>query len=112
MVGSVSFYDKEGERLHTIYTAAAPEYGKEIFFNRLHLEIDRAKKLYPNATCLGIADGAPNNWSFLESHTDMQVLDFWHASEYLSKASHALFKTGEEVKRKEWLEQRCHRSKT
>ena len=108
MVGSISFYDKEGERLHTTYTAAAPEYGKETFYKRLSLEISRAKKLYPIAASVGIADGAQSNWSFLELHTDKQVLDFWHASEYLSKASHALFKEGQEDKRKEWLDNRCH----
>ena len=29
MTGSISLYDKHGERLHTIYVGAAPEYGKE-----------------------------------------------------------------------------------
>jgi hypothetical protein len=32
MTGSLSLYDKHGERLHTIYVGAAPEYGKETFF--------------------------------------------------------------------------------
>ena len=35
MVGSISLYDKEGERHHTIYVAATPEYGKETFFQRM-----------------------------------------------------------------------------
>jgi hypothetical protein len=29
MVGTISLYDAEGERQHTTYIAAAPEYGKE-----------------------------------------------------------------------------------
>jgi hypothetical protein len=29
MVGTVSLYDREGERQHTIYLGAAPEYGKK-----------------------------------------------------------------------------------
>src|SRR3954468_22003761 len=29
MVGSISIFDKEGQRRHTIYLAATPEYGKE-----------------------------------------------------------------------------------
>jgi hypothetical protein len=33
MVGSISLYDKEGERLHTTYLAQSPEYGKETFYN-------------------------------------------------------------------------------
>jgi hypothetical protein len=35
MTGSLSLYDKHGERLHTIYVGAAPEYGKETFFDRM-----------------------------------------------------------------------------
>src|SRR3954469_14519602 len=31
MVGTLSFYDQEGERQHTIYLAATPEYGKAKF---------------------------------------------------------------------------------
>jgi hypothetical protein len=31
MTGSLSLYDKHGERLHTIYVGAAPEYGKKTF---------------------------------------------------------------------------------
>ena len=66
MVGTLSFYDLEGERQHTIYLAAAPEYGKREFSQRLAREIVRAKQHYPEARYLGIADGAPSNWSFLE----------------------------------------------
>src|SRR6185437_6548225 len=35
MVGTLSFYDKEGERQHTIHLAAAPEYGKAKFLGRM-----------------------------------------------------------------------------
>ena len=31
MTGSISLYDRHGERLHTIYLGAAPEYGKRRF---------------------------------------------------------------------------------
>jgi hypothetical protein len=47
---------------------------------------------------VGIADGAADNWTFLESHVKEQVLDFFHACEYLSKASKAAFKKSEEGK--------------
>jgi hypothetical protein len=33
MTGTISLYDKNGERLHTIYVGAAPEYGKQHFLN-------------------------------------------------------------------------------
>ena len=32
MTGTLTLYDKSGERLHTTYIAATPEYGKEKFF--------------------------------------------------------------------------------
>jgi hypothetical protein len=63
MVGTVSLYDSEGERQHTIYLGAAPEYGKKSFLERLEREIERAKKSYPEAKFVGIADGAETKWS-------------------------------------------------
>jgi hypothetical protein len=32
MVGTISLYDQAGERLHTAYIGATPEYGKRSFF--------------------------------------------------------------------------------
>jgi len=56
---------------------------------------------------VGIADGAKGNWQFLEKHTDVQVVDFWHASEYLGKAATVLF--GKDPKSREaWMEEQCH----
>ena len=57
MVGTVSLYDRDGERLHTIYVAATPEYGKESFYQRLGREIEHAQQLYPRAQLIGVADG-------------------------------------------------------
>jgi hypothetical protein len=34
MVGTLGLSNKDGERLHTVYTAATPEYGKLTFFER------------------------------------------------------------------------------
>jgi len=109
MVGTIAYYDKKGERLHTIYIAASPEYGKEIFFERFEREIKREKERYPNAESIGVADGAKDNWSFLEKHTSKQILDFWHAAEYLSEASLAVFpRKNDNDEREQWLEQQCH----
>ena len=56
MVGTISFYDREGERQHTIYLAATPEYGKATFLGRLEAEITHVKATYPEVHYLGIAD--------------------------------------------------------
>ena len=58
-------YDAEGERLHTTYIGAAPDYGKHTVLTRLTREIRHIKKLYPDALYIGIADGAADNWTFL-----------------------------------------------
>jgi len=106
MVGSISLYDKEGERLHTTYYAQAPEYGKEKFYSEFMKEIDLTRKLYFGKTYVGLADGAADNWKFLEPVVDIQVLDYFHATEYLTKVSNAAFKG--KLERKAWLEQACH----
>jgi hypothetical protein len=110
MVGTLSFYDREGERQHTIYLAATPEYGKAKFLGHLEEEIGRAKAKCPAARYVGIADGAKGNWEFLGQHTDVQVTDFWHAVEYLGKAAVVLYR-GHPQTRKAWLDEACHRLK-
>jgi len=112
MVGNISLYDMQGERLHTVYIGEAPEPGKSTFFQRLEREINQTKQHYPNAQYLGIADGAKSNWSFLQKHTDKQVLDFFHATEYLAQAAYAAYpnKT-DKPKRELWLHERCHQLK-
>jgi len=112
MVGSISLYDGDGKRQHTIYLGEAPEYGKASFKQRYEHEIGRVKATYPNALYLGIADGAKDNWTFLTPHTSRQLLDFYHATEYLAQASEAVYpqKTGK-AKRQQWLSTRCSQLK-
>jgi len=112
MVGTISLYNVEGKRQHTIYIGEAPEHGKGSFFQRLENEIKKIKKQYPNATYLGIADGAKNNWGFLEKHTSLQLLDFYHVTEYLANVAYAAYpgKT-DKPKRKIWLNEHCKKLK-
>ena len=93
---------------HTVYLGATPEYGKAKFLGRLEAEIARAKAKCPGAHYVGIADGAKGNWDFLGRHTDVQVTDFWHAAEYLGKATVVLYR-GHPHTREEWLDDACHR---
>lgn len=108
MVGSISLYDKEGERQHTLYLGATPEYGKEKFLNHLELEVEKIKKLYPKSTYVGVADGAKDNWFFLDKYTSVQITDFYHATEYLADVSAAIFSSKKESDRQKWLEEHCH----
>ena len=104
MCGTLSLYSANGDRLHTIYTASSPEYGKEGFMSKLSGEIAKLKRLYPQATYVGVADGAKENWCYLTQHTSAQILDFYHASEYLAGAAEALFPDSK-ARRKLWLYQ-------
>jgi len=110
MVGTISLYDALGERQHTIYIGATPEDGKAQFLERLEREIQRTKARYPQATSIGIADGAASNWQFLTRHTDEQILDFYHASGYLGAVAVALYPENL-TQQKQWLDQSCHQLK-
>ena len=76
----------------------------------MEAEIGRAKAKCPDAHYVGIADGAKGNWEFLGRHTDVQVMDFWHAAEYLGKAAAVLYR-GQPATREAWLDDACHRLK-
>jgi hypothetical protein len=106
MCGTLSLYGSKGERLHTIYAACAPEYGKGSFDAVMDMEIEKIKSKFPNVKYIGLADGAKNNWKYLEVKTSVQILDFFHATEHLAEVAQVMGKN--EVQRKEWLERACH----
>ena len=113
MTGTISLYDSRGERMHTTYIAATPEYGKEKFRTKMGREIERIKKRYPKVSVTGLGDGAKDNWSFLEPYCDRLVIDFWHVSEYVHKVADARW--GDAACHREekdaWLEGRLHELK-
>jgi hypothetical protein len=112
MAGTVSLYNQDGERLHTIYLGASPEYGKSKFLERLERTVYHVRLQYPDAKYVGIADGAKVNWDFLNKHTECQILDFYHATEYLTDVARAVHPGPKlEGKRKDWLSDACHRLK-
>ncbi len=106
MVGTIAFYDAAGERLHTIYVAAAPEHGKRTFLQRMDEEIARLKKRYNHARYVGISDGAGDFRPWLEKHTTTRVLDFWHLTEYLAEVAKVMF--ARKAQREQWMDARCH----
>ena len=110
MCGSITLYDPEGERLHTIYCAATPEYGKERFHEKFSREIERVKERFPEALYVGVADGARDNWVFLDPYTHRRIVDFYHAREYISKAATAIFGRDQES-RDAWVTDWSHRLK-
>ena len=112
MTGTISLYDDKGERLHTIYMGATPEYGKEKFLSRLDRELTRVKLLLPDRAYVGLADGAAENWAFLAPRTDRLILDFYHALEYVKQAANSIFPGVKRKKDREtWIDDRLHRLK-
>ena len=106
MCGTISLYDKKGDRLNTIYIANSTEYGKKEFKEKMDKEIIEIKKKFPKAKIIGVADGARENWKFFEKYTDSNILDFYHATEYLAKASKG-FHSRSIPKQKSWFEKAC-----
>ena len=86
--GTVSFHDAEGERLRTLYFARMPESGKPTLKVQLASEVAHIRQARPDIAVVAVADGAPDNWTFLESLSPQaQAVDFWHACEHLRTAS-------------------------
>jgi hypothetical protein len=74
---------------------------------RVTREAERARAEIAGARFIGLADGAEGYRDFLERHTELQVVDLWHAVEYLGEAAAVLFR-GQEGARRVWLDEMCH----
>ena len=75
----------------------------------MNTEIAKIKKRHPNVKYIGVADGAKDNWSFLEEK--IQITDLYHATEYITKISEAIFTKNQEKERQKRLYNRCHNLK-
>jgi hypothetical protein len=109
MNGTIALYNRAGERMHTIYVTCAPEYGKQSFEAVFDMEIARIKDTYPKVDYIGLGDGAKDNWTYLSTRSDVEILDFYHPTEYLSEISCLM--AGPQQTSREWLENACHQLK-
>ncbi len=110
MTGTISLHNAEGERLHTIYTGVAPESGKQSFDVVFSAEIKKIQaKFGESSTWVGIADGTADNWSFLERYTQVQTIDFYHATEYLAAYAKKAYRS--KKTRDAWRANACHELK-
>ncbi len=78
---TLSFCNAEGERLKTVRFARMPEAKKATLKSTVAAEVHAALAQRPTLTVVKVADGAPDNWTFLdtlapEGHA---VVDFFHA---------------------------------
>lgn len=91
--GTISYYDRDGERLATRRMARMPETHKATLKTQLSAEVMSALIQRPDLRVVKLADGTADNWSFLSDTLPFgnECLDFYHASEYLSKALAAAY---------------------
>jgi hypothetical protein len=85
--GAISFYDEAGERLVTRRLARMPEAKQATLKEQLRCELELVRTRRPNLVVVQVADGAANNWDYLDTLPgDHQVVDFYHAAEHLKRA--------------------------
>lgn len=85
-VGALVLYDCNGERLQTRRFGRMPEADKETLKRTLAAELKHIRELRPDLIVVAVSDGAPNNWSFLESlEPDHQIVDFYHVVEHIKR---------------------------
>jgi hypothetical protein len=89
--GTVSFYSEDGEMLRAVRIGRMPEPGKDTLKSMLVAELGQALAERPDLRLVGVADGARDNWTFLETTLGKVpnttcVLDFFHAAEHINAA--------------------------
>lgn len=91
--GTASFFNSEGELLATRYMARMPERKKKALKQQLSAQIAHIKAQRPDLSILKIADGAKDNWTFLDDEikSGESVLDFYHAAEHLFAAMENIY---------------------
>jgi hypothetical protein len=99
-VGTLAFFDAEGERLKTTYIGRMPESGKATTVELLEKELLAVVSERPDVNVLFASDGAAPQWSSLAEiksrlpptftgHT-MDLVDAFHVAEYVQQAAQAL----------------------
>jgi hypothetical protein len=99
-VGTVSYWDKDGEHLKTLYFARMPESGKGTLADEVEDELNMALARRPDLHVQFAGDGDPHQWQLLEGMAlrlpetaiggVSYMLDFYHAAEYLQLAANAI----------------------
>lgn len=100
-VGTLAFYDKDGEHLRTVYLGRMPEEKMATLSAELEQELRAALVARPELDVVFASDGDIHQWkilngigqrilSYATGHV-RSLLDFYHAAEYLTKASNLLY---------------------
>lgn len=91
--GTISYYNKAGDLLHTHQYGRMPEQNKESLKRLLEDHVREVLDERPALRIVCIADGAKDNWIFLERAfpESIKILDFYHAAEHLKLAMESIF---------------------
>ena len=72
-----------------------PESGKLTLKAQLASEVAHIRRARPEIGIVAIADGAADNWTFLETLSpETEVIDFWHAEHLQTASDHAVAPAG------------------
>lgn len=90
---TLSFYDAAGTRLRSVRLAHMPQAKKATLKAMLSAEIHTALAQRPDLTLVKLADGAPDNWTYLADAVPagVELVDFFHAAEQLQAAFEAAY---------------------
>jgi len=101
--GTVTLYDADGRRLSTVRYGRMPEYKKTTLCAQLEAECQSVLALRPDLKVVKLADGAEENWRFLDNLAlnlpphfinqieQVSITDFYHAADHLKKACDAIW---------------------
>jgi hypothetical protein len=98
--GTLTLYDREGERLQTVQYARMPEYKKGTLAAQLQAEAQAILGARPDLQRVYLADGAETNWELLaeveralggDPTQSVQIVDFYHACEHLKDGCDAIW---------------------
>jgi hypothetical protein len=98
--GTLTLYDREGERLQTLQYARMPEHKKVTLAEQLHAEAQAILGARPDLRRVYLADGADSNWELLAEveravggnpRKSVRIVDFYHACEHLKDGGDAIW---------------------
>jgi hypothetical protein len=98
--GTLSLYDREGERRYTVRYARMPESKKVTLQQQIQAETQAICTLRPDLRRVHLADGAEGNWQLLaevetalglSAETWIEIVDFYHACDHLKNGCDAIW---------------------
>ncbi len=107
-VGTLAFFDEDGERLRTIYLAQMPEPYKATLVADLERELQSVLRERPDLNIVWASDGDRLQWEALDGIESrlspkctghrMKLVDAFHVAEYIREAAEAIWGVSGEAK--------------